>query len=143
MNRVASKITQKICMFLEDENFHAGARQQIGAHHARGSAARNATTHVDFLYYGLVRHGQSCSLLVTQVYQAAKTRPRRLYFKSRVTSRLTVIYGDSSHKWNKIRRNPLSRSYEIVWNFAHPFVPNRDFLRRTVDLSIYGRPARS
>jgi len=84
MDGVAAKIAQKIGMFLEDEDFNAGARQQIRQHHARRSAACYAATHIYFLDCGLFSHGQSCPLLATQVYQAAKARSRRLYFKSRL-----------------------------------------------------------
>ena len=65
MYRVTSEIAQEVCVFFEDQNFYAGSRKQVGEYHAGGSAAHYAAAHVDFLYCGLFRHGQSCSLLAT------------------------------------------------------------------------------
>src|SRR3981189_3361257 len=35
MNRVAAKVSEKICMLFENENLHARARQQKAQHHCR------------------------------------------------------------------------------------------------------------
>ena len=44
MDRVASKVAEEIAMFLEHDDVHAGAREQIAEHHPGGAAASNAAT---------------------------------------------------------------------------------------------------
>src|ERR1700735_856569 len=58
MNGVAAEIAQEISVLLEDENFHASARQQICQHHARGPSAHDATTDVECLNSTLLHHGR-------------------------------------------------------------------------------------
>jgi hypothetical protein len=41
MDRVAAKIAKEIPVLLEDDNRHAGTRQQPAQHHAGGTAARD------------------------------------------------------------------------------------------------------
>ncbi len=43
VNRVAAKIAQKVAMLFQDDNAHAGARQQEAQHHTRRAAAGDAT----------------------------------------------------------------------------------------------------
>ena len=43
MDRVAAKIAKKIPVLLEDDDCHAGTRQEPAQHHAGGTAARDRT----------------------------------------------------------------------------------------------------
>jgi hypothetical protein len=41
MDGIAAKITEKISMLLEDDDRHAGTRQEPAQHHAGGAAAHD------------------------------------------------------------------------------------------------------
>ncbi len=44
VNRVAAKVAEEVAMFLEHDDVHAGAGEQIAEHHPGGAAAGNAAS---------------------------------------------------------------------------------------------------
>src|SRR4051812_36230313 len=52
MYRIAAEVAKEIVVLFDHRHFHAVTSEQIAEHHARGTAANNATRRVD----GWIRH---------------------------------------------------------------------------------------